>query len=568
MATAVVFAFAVVDGLPPVVGAAPYEVIARQLPRLLVTRLNGGVDRGIRFFPFLGPIDGERAFLRLREMFDPAALARLHKQGDDTRILCDGMIGRDVLHVRVLDARTHEQLLAADLPFSPVRPLDVLARLEFELTGFVGRPERPSPLPALTGEVLGWFLVLKDALLRREANLVDPAPDPLRPARRCLELAAGEPEVRDLVLDHVAHLLRRGERRAEVAALLNAFAPAIDGPVATMERLAALALAAGAETAATEASLRAARLAPERPELTERAAAQLFRVERFGDLRELVGRARLRGVASPLAIAQLAAACDRAGDHGMRRELVEELVARADLPVPVVRLVVSFLLEEERAALARRLLDGALAIEPQNAMLHFELGRASLLSDDGSTAAAALQRALELGLQPRIAAQARRYVRLAIVPGLWAGTQAVESAIAADDMPRAMAAIHAMARRTGPLAEVWYLLGVVRQRIGQMRRSERAFRRALHVDERCADAHNRLGILLVSRGQLDDGHRHLERAHELAPTDSGPLLHLAQACALLGRHAEAERHIVAAERAGADPSLVAAVRRGFLQPGA
>ena len=38
--------------LKPVVGAAPYDVLARQLPRLLVTRLNNGGDRGVRYFPF------------------------------------------------------------------------------------------------------------------------------------------------------------------------------------------------------------------------------------------------------------------------------------------------------------------------------------------------------------------------------------------------------------------------------------------------------------------------------------------------------------------------------------
>jgi len=565
MATAVVFAFAVADGLPPVVGAAPYEVLARQLPRLLVTRLNGGTDRGIRFFPFLGPIDGQRSFLRLREMFEPAALARLHKQ-DDTRLLCDGMIGSSSLHVRVLDARTLEPLLVADLPFSPQRPLDVLSRLEFELTGLLGSGGRPQPVPALHGEALGWYLVLKDSLLRREANLVDPAPDPLRPARRCVELASDDPEVRDVVLDFVAHLLRRGELRADIAQLLTNLAKSVTGPVVVLERLAALAFAAGADAAGADAAVCAARLAPERADLVERAAAQLFRLERFVELRELVELARERGVVSVAALAQLAAVHDRSGDLGCRNALVEQLLAHDTLPVPVARLVVSFLLEDGRALAARQLLERALLVEPDNAMLHFELGRACLLLDDGDRAASALRRALQIGLSPRIAAQARRFVRLCVVPGLWAGTQVVEEAIAQGKLDDALAAIHTMVRRTGPVAEVWFLLGVVRHKNGQLRRSERAFRRAIQLDEQCADAHNRLGILLVSRGQLEDGHRHLQRAHELSPADSGPLLHLAQACALLGRRAEAERHVLAAERAGADPNLVSAVRRGFLQP--
>ena len=80
MVDAVVFAFAVADGLQPVVGAAPFDVLARQLPRLLVGRINDGGDRGIRFFPFLGTVEGERRFVGLSRRLDPAQLAGLHKQ--------------------------------------------------------------------------------------------------------------------------------------------------------------------------------------------------------------------------------------------------------------------------------------------------------------------------------------------------------------------------------------------------------------------------------------------------------------------------------------------------------
>ena len=42
MPQVVVFAFAVEDGLAPVVGAAPFSVLARQVPRVLVEQLNAG----------------------------------------------------------------------------------------------------------------------------------------------------------------------------------------------------------------------------------------------------------------------------------------------------------------------------------------------------------------------------------------------------------------------------------------------------------------------------------------------------------------------------------------------
>jgi Flp pilus assembly protein TadD len=119
-------------------------------------------------------------------------------------------------------------------------------------------------------------------------------------------------------------------------------------------------------------------------------------------------------------------------------------------------------------------------------------------------------------------------------------------------------------RRVGRVAEAWFLYGVVLHKLGRLRRAERLLRRAVRYDDESPDAHNRLGILLVASGRVGEGHSHLVRAHSLAPTDPSPLLHLAQACALLGRAAEAEAHVVAAERCGADPQLVHAVRREIL----
>ena len=560
MSGPVVFAFAVADGLVPVAGAAPYEVLARQLPRLLVARLNGDVDRGARFFPFLGPIDGKRSFLRPNQLFEPAVLAQIHKQGDDA-LLSDGILRGEVLHWRVIDGQRHEVRVAIDLPFDAKRPLDVLQRLEFELADRLGWTGRPMPLPCLRDEALGWFLVLKDELLRREANLPDVAADPLRAARRCVELAAADGEVQDLVFDYVAHLLRRQERRAECAAVLAPCVAAVGDDVARLERLDALLLAAGDPANAATVACRAALLQPERAELVERAAAQAFKLGRHDEVRAVVGLARQRGVASPAALAQLAAVCDRTDDHAARAALVRELCGIDDLPVPVARLVVSFLLEEGQPAIARTILERTLVKEPDHAMLLFEFGRACLLLEDGARAAVALQRALQIGLPALLSGQARRFLRLASVPGLWAGMQLIEKAIAAADLGAALAAVRALVRRVGPVAEAWFLFGVVHHKLGHSRRAERLLRRAVRHDGESPDAHNRLGILLVSTARVAEGHAHLVRAHELAPSDPSPLLHLAQACALLGRLQEAEAHVLAAEGCGADPQMVHAVRR-------
>jgi len=53
----------------------------------------------------------------------------------------------------------------------------------------------------------------------------------------------------------------------------------------------------------------------------------------------------------------------------------------------------------------------------------------------------------------------------------------------------------------------------------------------------------------------------LLRAHDLAPHDTSPLLHLAQAEALRGQRDAAEAYLAAAVRLGADPQVLAAVRR-------
>lgn len=560
MAVAVVFALAVADGLLPVAGAAPYDVLSRQLPRILVARLNAGGDRGIRFFPFLGPVDGQRNFLRLREPFEPQQLAQLHKQGP-TLLLVDGVFQPGVLHWRVLDGDTLQVRAEADAPFDPRKPLDVLARLEFEITGLLGWLGRPQPPHRLSGEALGWLLVLRDALLRREANLPDPSPDPTRPLRRCLELARDDEEVRQLALEFAAQAHRRGDPRDALTAALQPLLHAADLRTDQLERLAALLHAGGDEAGSATAIARAALQTPERADLVERAAAWLFRLERYAEVRSIVELARHRGVVSIPALAQLAAVCDRTGDHTLRAQLTEELLGMDDLPVPVARLLVSFLLEDERPGEARRVAERALAKDPAQPLLQFDLGRAFLLLDDERGASAALQQALRRGLPPTVAPQAQRYLRLASVPGLWAGTQRVEQAIVAGDFAAAAGHVRALLRRTGAVPEVWFLVGLLRQKLGHDRRAERAMRRALAGDDDLADAHNRLGILLVSRGAIEDGHRHLERAHALAPCDTSPLLHLAQTCALLGRHDDAQRHLEKAARLGADPRMLEAVRR-------
>ncbi|MCA8976502.1 MAG: hypothetical protein KDC98_17410, partial [Planctomycetes bacterium] len=502
MVAAVVFAFAVADGLAPVVGAAPFEVLARQLPRLLVVRLNRGGDRGVRFFPFLGTVAGSRTFLELRERFEPEQLADLHKQGD-VGLLCDGVLHQDVLRWRAIDGASLRVLRELELPFDSTSPTEVMTRLEFEVMDLLGIPGRPHDDLGLDGPAVGWLLILKDALLRREAGLGDDGNDPFRSARRCIELAPGAAAVADVVMDLAAHLLSSSEARSDVADVLARLADGPELASARCERLSALLLSAGDEDAAATMSLRAATAAVERQDLVERTVGLLFRLSRVGEAAELVELARRRGVASVTALAQYAACCDQLGDRQKRHELCDEMLQLHDLPLPVSRLLVSFLIEEERAGPARTVALRALAKDPAQPVMHFELGRACLSLDDCDRAAVSLQEAIHRGLPAELEPRARRLLRLAAEPGLWRRSQDVEAAVARRDFAAALRHVTVLARNVPRVAEVWFLAGVVRHKLGDDTRAERALRRALRMDQALPDAHNRLGILLVARGAVE-----------------------------------------------------------------
>jgi tetratricopeptide (TPR) repeat protein len=559
MSAAVVFTYAIDSGVAPVVGAAPFDVLARQVPRALVAQLNGATDRGIRFFPFVGPIEGSRGFLRLRELLEPKALQALHKQGD-VDLLVDGMLFKDRLQWRVIDGHSGSVRKTLDIPFDPLAPFLVLPRLAFELTGMLGWTGASLDTLNLKASGLSWYLVLKDEMLRREANLPDSSHDPLRAARQCIEFAGEDRDAQELLLDYFALLLRRGQLQEQVAEVAKALSPKLSS-AASIDRLGGLMCAAGEEDVAAKLVVRAALLAPENSDLVERAASMAFRAGDDAGIRQVVEAARAANAVTASMIAQLAASYDRRGDVARRQELIAELLGHSELPVPVARLVTSFLLEEDQPALARTVIEGAINTSPDQAVLHYELGRACLILNDTARASTAFQRALDLGLPDNLCEAAKRLMRLSLVPGLWIGTNLVEKAIAAGDLGAALGAVRVLVRRVGPVAEAWLMFGIVQHKLGKLRRAEKLLRRSLGYYEECAEAHNRLGIVLLQSGRVVDGGGHLSRALQLSPNDTSTLLHLAQAAALSGRYDQAEQHIDRAEALGADQSLVQAVRR-------
>ncbi|MBK8097435.1 MAG: tetratricopeptide repeat protein [Planctomycetes bacterium] len=560
MIAAVVFGFCWTDGLAPVVGAAPWDVLARQLPRLLVVALNGGDDRGARFFPFLGSMDGKRSFLHLRELLPQETLASLHKQGE-VQCLVDGALLGAVARLRVHDGTTGRCLFDGEIPFEPLRPLEALRRMQFEIMGALGWTGRPMPPPALQGEALSWFLIARDELLAIEANLLSEG-DPLRALRRCVELAPDAREVQETAVEFGAQLVRLQTRREPLGELLAALAPRPEVAAALRRKLAGLLHACG-HTAATAAWMLVAQQDPQDQDAVERAAGLLFREGRLDLARELLEQVRAVGALSVSALAQLAAVADRTGDRRLRDDVCGDLLRASAVPVPVARLLVSFLFEMERVADARRVIERALQGDAQQAPMWLEHGRACLLLDDLGVAAMSLRRALALGLPQELGNEAQRLLRLSAVPGLLRAMQASEAALREQRPRDALRAARRIVRQAGDAGDAWLLLGVVRHKLQQEWRAERALRQAIALDPDLAEAHNRLGILLVGRGRVDEGYAHLSKAEQLAPTDPSPQLHLAQACVVLGRRDEGRQHLDRAAQLGANPKTLAAVREQF-----
>jgi len=562
MGLAIVFAFAVADGLPPVAGAAAHEVLARQLPRLLVQLVNRDGDRGLRFFPLLGTHEGRRGFLRATEPLPPATLAAVHRQ-QGVELLVDGWIHAAGIRLRAHRASDGAERLCLDLPFDPRDPLVVLRRWQFELMGLLGLEGAPAPVPSPEGEALAWWIVGRDEVLALEANLMPAHGDLLRALRECAARAPQSVEVRQLALDLGANLLRAGEKPAAIGSLLTTLASSADVPADFLRKAGELAIGAGDPESGAALLLRAAHAVPQDHALVERTAGLLYRQRRYDQAAGLLQVVRACGFASDRALAQAAAVADRMGNSALRAELCEELLVREAAEPIVARVLIAYLFEAGRTDAALELSARALEREPGNATLWLERARAQLRRGEADAAVQSIDRVLALGPTAEVRREAERLLGVARAPDLLTTLQEVESSFVAGDRDGALHRARKLVRARGDCAESWLLLGVMRHRMGQHWRAERSLRRAVTLQPDLAEAHNRLGVLLLCKGRAPEGMKSLDRARQLAPTNPSILLHLAQACAMQGRLDEGEQHLADAERLGADPGLLRTVRRDF-----
>lgn len=562
VARLVFFGLAVEPGLPPVVNAAPFEVLARQIPRLVVKGLNDGEDRGVRYFPFVGPVDGRRQFLVLPQMLGSAGLRELSGGASDGAFVAHGLLGAKTLRLRVHDS-SDRVYFDETLDMEPQAPLPAIRRVLFELSGCVGWQGPPPGLPELDAAALSHYLVALDDLLGLEAGLArDEAGSWLRAVRRCVELAPGQKDAGDLLLAIAARMVDACTAQAEVAELLQSVA-ATGREETFLLRAAALLERLDEKQGAVAVYDRLLARDPGREDITMRLVAHHFQAGDLARARSLLESAVARGNRSPRILAQLSVVQQRAGEREAQVATLEELVAQEGLPPSVARVVAAELTERDRCREAVEVVERTLAVHPRDPGLWVEKARALMRSGDGPAAQPALHRALDLDPSPVVQREAQRLLRLAHAPETLRDLREVDDALQAGNLAGALRLARRLARRHREMGEAWLFLGIVHQRMSHPWRAMRAFRRAAVCTPNLGEAQNRLGILLAQRGQYQEAFEHLQRAVRLLPWEAGPRIHLAQACYYLGRTQEGRQALAEAERLGADVGLLGAVRRMF-----
>lgn len=562
--SAVVYSFALEQGLNQTQGAAPLAIMSRQIPRQVVLGLNAGKDRGLRFFPFMGQVEGMRRFFELPEPLPIRDLLSLHGLQPVPTLVVDGWIFAGGLRLRIFDGSTGEIRFQEDLDFDATEPWPVVQRIQFELLGCLGWGGVPATSPDLVGEAAGWFLIARDDLLALEANHL--RPDPARSLRAVGEAfarAPGSQDVRDLLLEISRQMLQQGVAQEAVARLL------LEACAALKEQASPFIEQAGA---IVEAAVGLAASLPIYERLTEadpsgepalKAAVVLFQRGDHERAREILRRALKSGNHSIRLRAQLAVVEVECGDLQASEALLDGLAVEDDLSPAVTRLVSNHLLLRDRYGEALGLIDQALSQEPSNSGLYLDRGRALLAQNRGPEAATAFRDCLANRPSPETRREVHRLLALVDDPETLNTISKLDHSLGAGELPKAIGLAKALCKAKPQLAEAWLLYGVARQRRGHIRRALRAYRQALSLDCELGEAHNRMGILLLQRGRAAEGYIHLRQAVEVCPDDSSPWLHLAQVCMQLEKTDEGKSALARAEALGGHQQEAEAVRRAI-----
>ena len=258
--------------------------------------------------------------------------------------------------------------------------------------------------------------------------------------------------------------------------------------------------------------------------------------------------------------------------------------------VPVVAAAVIALVLRTRAQLpvwqdATTLFTHAVAVDPQNALAHLNLGVA--LAEKGDLEQATKHYEESLRLKPGYAEVVNALGNAALDRGdpdqaiahfTAALRIAPDYAIALNNLGYALArkgryaeAIPYYERALGidahfALAE--NNLGVALARTGDNAAARAHFEAAIRIDPRQADAHSNLGALMVVAGQPAEGLVHIERGIAIRPDLGGAHANRALALFTLGRFDDAWQAVRQAREHGAEPTpaLVEALRARAPEP--
>jgi tetratricopeptide (TPR) repeat protein len=588
---AVVYSFVVEPSQPPVAGAAPWIVLARQVPRLVVQCLNtergrgnDRGDRGVRYFPFLGVRDNRRGFLEFEERLPIDTLCKVHAQNPPPRFAVDGLLRAGAVDVRILDVDTGRVVAEHTVPFDPRDVWPTVQRLHFELTSLLDWNDPPPQRPAgLTPVAFSWWLVARDELLALEANLVRvDAPRCLDGIREALREAPDASVLHETLVEISRALLLHGQARGEVAELCRATADVARDP-GFAETLATVLEAAGDAAGARHLWSELATLRPVSVKAVRRTAAHLYAARAFAEGCSLLRSAVADGDTLEESerielIAQRIAFEDAAGDERRRDATADELLLiarsrheRGDAPLPpaAARLLAAILTGRSRFAEAEWVAEESARREDGHAGLWLELGRARLGRGDAIGAQDAFRAALEHEPTEAVRSEAERLLTLGRDEECLARIQRIDGLLA-DGLPKdALVEARKLRRARPKMPEAWLFLGLSRQKCGKHAAARRAYREALRLDPDCGEAHNRLGALLAVAGKDEEAYRHLTRAADLLPDEWSPRLHLAQVAWHLGRRDEALSEFTSADSLGAPSDrLVEAMRLCGADPGA
>lgn len=563
MKLAIVYSLAVDPAVTPVVGAPSFGVLSRQIPRMVVGLLNGEGDQGLRFFPLLGERDGRRQFFMVSDMLSPEQLVKIHGQKGDVQFVVDGRIDDSGVRIRIIDAGAVREVLDQTWPMDPLDPMAVVTRLVYELSGLLGL-EGPLPkIPDLRVPELSYFLVAKDDLLSLEAGFDSECQDHwLQAISKVTQSSLGEPEVQALVLDLCRHLAASNKDRQEAVEFLTATVAQVEESAFLSE--AAVVLRDLGDDKAAEAILD--RLVGE--ELADEAAvlrlvSHLFENGRHEESRRQLEIALELGPRLPLLLAQLMVTYQRLGMPDEERAVASELAQRHDLPVAVGRVLCGELIDFEMIEDAVFVACRCLEKEPENANLWIGLGRAFLHTGAPGKANDAFDTALSHDSSASVRSEVDRLRRFANLPGVLPELEALDGALSAGDLEKALVLAQRLTVDHETLSEGWLFLGVVHQRLEQSDLAIAGFEQALRLNSDFGEAHNRLGILLVGLASYQKGYDHLQRAVALLEHDPGPWIHLAQACFYLEKADEGRAALAQATRLGAKAEVVESVRRAF-----